>query len=161
MIELREKCLRALADFLQSSRLADGGLCPMLLKKSEETRLSPVISTRLVTEPFGISHETWFRVGLLEIYSSTIRQVSNQPGPVEGLRSYMLGDLFELEPANFFAGETILCEDGTSVNRTRWIVSRGQRQSSGSVGESEWRQKERSFVDTLLDLIASGWNGGK
>jgi hypothetical protein len=44
MIELREKCLRALADFLQSSSCG-WWFVSMLLKKSEETPLSPVIST--------------------------------------------------------------------------------------------------------------------
>jgi hypothetical protein len=55
-----------------------------------------------MTEPFGISfHETLVQGLVCLKFNSTIRQVSNQPGPVEGLQGKLhAGDLFELEPAN-------------------------------------------------------------
>jgi hypothetical protein len=41
MIELREKCLRALADFLQSSRLADGGFVSYALEEERRDATIP------------------------------------------------------------------------------------------------------------------------
>jgi hypothetical protein len=116
-----------------------------------------------MTEPFGLSHEMLVR-GLVCLKFITPRADMcriNQDAWKAFRTTYMLGDLFELEPASLLGGKRQYyvkmgrdcrqngskCIDGVkdkSLRMRRRICSDGR--------------KRKVFVETLLDLIASEWD---
>lgn len=136
----------------------------MLVKESQESATIPS-DTYLspLTEPFGISHEMLVRglVCLKFIIPRSDKCRINQDEWKAFRETYMLGDLFELEPASLLGGKRQYyvkmgrdcrqngskCIDGVkddSLRIRRRICCDGR--------------KRKVFVDTLLDLIASEWN---
>jgi hypothetical protein len=61
-----------------------------------------------------------------------------------------------------FAAETILCEDGTRMSTERVDCIKGSKTKAQDPSDNPVAAKrEKVFVDTLLDLIASGGMEGK
>jgi hypothetical protein len=165
MIEQRENCLRALADFLHSSSCGWWFRVPMLLKKSKKER-GTIPSDQFLpcmSEPFGMSQEMLVR-GLVCLKFITPRadicRINQDEWKVFNA-NYMLDDLFELEPAGLLGGKRhyyvkmgrdcrqngLKCIDGVkegSLRMRRRICSGGK--------------KRKVFVDALMELIESEWN---
>jgi hypothetical protein len=95
MIELREKCLHA-RRLSQVLILRVVVSCPYALEEEQREHHYPQRSVLTI-----YAGTFWYkprdagsRVGLLEIYNNAVRQVSNQPGPPEGLQGKLHAGCF-------------------------------------------------------------------
>jgi hypothetical protein len=164
MSELREKCLSALADFLESSTCGWWFRVPMLLKKSNESTTIPSDQyLPSMAEPFGMSDETLVQglVCLKFIVPRSDKCRINQDQWKAFKERYMLRDLFELEPANPLRGPRhYYVKMGRKCQQNALDCIRGVKEERLRIRRRICSdgKKRKVFVDTLLDLIASEWN---
>jgi hypothetical protein len=137
----------------------------MLLKKSKKERFTvpsdPFIPC--MSDPFGMSEEMLVR-GLVCLKFITPRSDIcriNQDEWKAFKETYMLGDLFELEPANLLGGKRqyyVKMGRDCRLNGSRCIdgVKEGSLRMRRRICTGG--QKRKVFVDTLMDLIESEWD---
>jgi hypothetical protein len=156
MTELREKSLRALANFLVSSSCGRWFRVPILLKKSKESTAIPIDQyLPSTTEIFGISHETRVQ-GLVCLKFLTPRSDKcrinrdrriNKEQWKAFKENYVLGDLFELERASLLLGPRhYYVKMGRECRQNALNCSSGSmKEISGSGGESVVTAKREKF----------------